>query len=366
MEFYIVQRGDTLSSIAKKTLGRAERWVDIARLNKQQNPSKIFVGETLRLPDRTQDANSINTQNVTYIRKNNQFPASVALARGYMFVIFEQLPNIGATKIIRKVAAIPKNYSLNAANLKGTLSPAEHVLNIAPRESQFLSASSKPFAAPSINGQPLILDVAKIKQAGGQIYTLESVVQDLKRFVGENPSTRNQVDKLIYAITRIEGEVLINGGTPPDAAKMPSAVHNAYIKSAEYYWREYTSGRISKQNLVDELANLENAYSKARIVGSVGRVLFVIGVVLTVVDLTKATNRSITQHSFKPIGAEVVRQTGGWGGALAGARIGFATGAMFGIETGPGAIVSGAVGAIIFGAIGYFSADWAADHISPN
>jgi hypothetical protein len=89
-------------------------------------------------------------------------------------------------------------------------------------------------------------------------------------------------------------------------------------------------------------------------------------VAITVVDLGLATRQSIQQSSFKPVTAEVIRQVGGWGGAAAGAKIGFLVGAACGIETGPGAIVTGAVGALVFGAAGYFGADWIADQISPN
>jgi len=363
LENYIVQRGDTLSEIAIKTLGNANRWLEIASLNKRPNPNLIFVGERLKIPDKS---NTDISSNSSVSNSAPQIPATVALARGFMFVVFEQLPSIGSKRIIRKVLAIPKDYSLKPANVNGTLSPAEHVLALNPNQSQFLSASKRPFAAPSIEGKPLLLDVAKIQKAGGQIYSVEAVVKDLKRFVAENPSARSQVEKLISTITQIEGEVLIEGGTPSGAAKVPSAVHNAYIKSGEHFWREYTSGRITRPQLVQELSNLEQAYSKARVVGKVGRVLTVVAVVFTVVDLTKASQQSIDQHSFKPIGAEVVRQVGGWGGAFAGGKIGFAMGAAFGIETGPGAIITGAIGAIIFGGLGYFSADWAADHISPN
>lgn len=107
----------------------------------------------------------------------------------------------------------------------------------------------------------------------------------------------------------------------------------------------------------NELKVLESAYSKAKIVGRVGRVLTVVGVVFTVKDVADATQRSVDKGSFKPLAAETVRQIGGWGGAVAGGKIGFLVGAAFGIETGPGAVVTGAIGAIIFGAIGYFAAD---------
>lgn len=62
----------------------------------------------------------------------------------------------------------------------------------------------------------------------------------------------------------------------------------------------------------------------------------------------------------------MIRRVGGWGSAVAGAKIGGIAGAAIGIETGPGAIITGAIGAIIFGTAGYFGADWIADQIDEN
>jgi hypothetical protein len=62
----------------------------------------------------------------------------------------------------------------------------------------------------------------------------------------------------------------------------------------------------------------------------------------------------------------VIRQVGGWGGTIAGAKISGVVGAAFGIETGPGAILTGAGGAIVFGVAGYFGADWVANKVSPK
>ena len=47
---YTVQRGDTLSGIAQKMLGDASRYMEIARLNRLTDPSRIQVGQTLALP----------------------------------------------------------------------------------------------------------------------------------------------------------------------------------------------------------------------------------------------------------------------------------------------------------------------------
>ncbi|CAN5388804.1 glycine zipper family protein [soil metagenome] len=283
-----------------------------------------------------------------------------------MFIVFEQLPEVGTGKIIRKVVAIPRDFSLRPANPFGVLTPAEHVLNVSPSQSQFLSASNRPFGAPSIQGNPLLLDVAKIKQAGGQIYEVTEVVRDLERFMAQNPSTRTIVQRLISTIQKVEGEVLIAGTTPAGSATAVSGTHTNYVRSAEDLWQSFTKNEITRPQLEQELLSLEKAYSKAKVVGRVGRVLMIVGVVITAVDLAQAGKKSIDQNSFKPIGAEVIRQVGGWGGAFAGAKIGAAGGALLGIETGPGAIVTGAIGALVFGAAGYFGADWVADQISPN
>jgi LysM repeat protein len=368
MKEYRVQRGDTLSHIAQRKLGRASRWRELAVLNQLANPNLIFVGQTLRLPEAVLPGAAQRSQGVsgTGADTGQQLPANIALARGFLFIIFEQLPDVGATKLIRKVAAIPRDFSLKPSNLAGTLSPAEHALNLNPSQSQFLSASNKPFGAPTMNGEPLLLDIAKIKEAGGVIYSPADIIRDLERFVAENPAARTQVAKLISAIKDLEGEVLIEKGAPAESVGRPSAAHSPYIRAAEKLWAQYRASSISKAQLEEGLANLEKAYSRARLVGRVGRVLTVVAVIITVVDVAEATERSIDQKSFKPIGAEAIRQVGGWGGAIAGGKIGFGIGALFGIETGPGAVVTGLIGAIVFGGAGYFGADWIADRISPN
>lgn len=363
---YIVQNGDTLSYIAKIKLGDANRWIEIANLNHLANFNLIFIGQKLRLPDLySRPLGGYRIPSAMHMM-DSKIPAHLALARGFLFVVFEQLPDIGTGKIIRKVAAIPRDFSLSPANPSGNLSLAEHAFNVDPKNSQFLSASNKAFGAPSINGQPVILDVSKIQKAGGQVYSVHEVVADLERFAKENPRAGKSIEKIISVVRDIEGEVLIKGGTPSSAGSHPSTAHKAYIRSAEDLWVEFSAHKLSKAQLEQELSSLERAYSKARILGKLGRVLTVVGVIVTVADLTYASQQSIQQRSFRPLGAETLRQSGGWGGVMAGARIGLATGALFGIETGPGAIVTGAIGAIVFGAAGYFSADWVADHISAN
>ena len=50
---YTVVSGDTLSKIAKKLLGNANRWPEIHELNKDvvKNPDLIHPGQVLKIPD---------------------------------------------------------------------------------------------------------------------------------------------------------------------------------------------------------------------------------------------------------------------------------------------------------------------------
>lgn len=50
--FHTVARGDTLSAIAKKTLGNANRFNEIFEANRPMlsHPDKIFPGQVLRIP----------------------------------------------------------------------------------------------------------------------------------------------------------------------------------------------------------------------------------------------------------------------------------------------------------------------------
>jgi nucleoid-associated protein YgaU len=50
--FYEVKKGDTLSAIAKKTMGNANRYPEIFEANKPMlsHPDKIYPGQSLRIP----------------------------------------------------------------------------------------------------------------------------------------------------------------------------------------------------------------------------------------------------------------------------------------------------------------------------
>ncbi|MGA0923385.1 MAG: peptidoglycan-binding protein LysM [Lutimaribacter sp.] len=50
--FHTVEKGDTLSAIAKKTLGNANRYPEIFEANRPMlsHPDKIYPGQVLRIP----------------------------------------------------------------------------------------------------------------------------------------------------------------------------------------------------------------------------------------------------------------------------------------------------------------------------
>ena len=204
------------------------------------------------------------------------------------------------------------------------------------------------------------------RASGTQIFTVEEVVADLRRYSAE---TGANVDTLIRTIEKVEEEVLLEGGVRGDAVKRISTTHTAYIETAEEIWNRFKVHK-DRPRMEAELKSLANAYDRAKIVGRVGRVLTVVGVVFTAVDLGVAGKNSYDRNSFRPLAAETVRQTGAWSGAVTGgifasALLGAKVGALFGIGTGPGAIITGAIGAIVFGAVGYWRGDVIAGWIDP-
>ena len=52
VEYYVIQSGDTLSSIAKKFLGNASAYPKIFEANREviKDPDKIYVGQKIRIP----------------------------------------------------------------------------------------------------------------------------------------------------------------------------------------------------------------------------------------------------------------------------------------------------------------------------
>lgn len=270
-------------------------------------------------------------------------------ARAYFFIVVEEVGKDGF--LTRKIYASPTSPYLAKMNLaplaqlreltpeKYGLAPkswgpattvAEHVMgnNMSP----YLSTSSIfPGGSPRFDGREIYIDVEKAKASGARLVSTQEIVQSLNDYKALNPHLAKRVDKISKYVADIDKEVLIHHERVPAKAIFNSrslAVTKGFVRA--------------------------------------GRVVQVVGVVLTAYDLEQATEKSFKAKSAKPISAEVIRQAGGWGGAVAGFKVGGVAGAALGIETGPGAIVTGLVGGIVFGAAGYFGADWVADHIDKN
>ena len=293
--------------------------------------------------------------------------SALILGRSFLFFVFEELPEVGQN-LVRKVAVIPQSGVLTPRAPNGTLRPAVHALGDTPNLSQFLSASNRPYG--SVTGgngaRAVLIDAAQIRAAGGKIITATELIDDLTALARQNPRMQARIARLIDTIRNFEGETLIRGATPRGGVRPLTPRHLAYLRAGEAIWEQVTSGAISRAEGARLLGELERSYGGARAIGRVGRGLMVIGVVLTVVDMGIATQQSIESGSVRPVAAETIRQVGGWGSGIAGAKIGLLAGAAVGIETGPGAIVTGAAGALIFGFAGYWGADWVADMIHEN
>lgn len=254
--------------------------------------------------------------------------------RAFFFVLADEI--LPSAKVIRKILefpaatqaqfiqAHPEIFGMAPPAPQATYSIGEHALG--NNQSKYLSASTKPKGAPTINGRRLYIDLQKAQAAGAKLHSTESICADLDRLAANDPTLKPRVDKLKNVIRTVEGEVLIEGAVPASAVKS----------------------------------------SKAMMMTRGFRAVQVVGMAFTVYDVSKATAKSIDRKSIKPITAEGIRQVGGWAAAVAGAKVGFGAGALAGIETGPGAILFGVGGAFVFGTAGYLGSDWLADFVDEN
>lgn len=240
------------------------------------------------------------------------------------------LANMGLSPLGQLSELYPERYGMSPKGWGLSTSVAEHVMgnNFSP----YVSTSSIfPQGSPRFDGRSVFIDIAKAKAAGARLVSTNEILTSLQQYKAANPHLTKRIDKFAEYVKSIDHEVLVHGQKVP-----ASAVFN------------------------------DSSMAVARFMGTAGRAVQVVGVVLTAYDLSVAADQSFKAKSVKPISAEVVRQAGGWGGAAAGFKVGGIAGAALGIETGPGAVVTGLVGGIIFGAAGYFGADSVADHIYKN
>ncbi|HGD3503300.1 TPA: glycine zipper family protein [Klebsiella pneumoniae] len=224
----------------------------------------------------------------------------------------------------------PERYGLIPKNFSASYSVAEHVMG--DNASSYISTSSAfPEGSPRFEGKTIIVDIEKAVMSGDKLISTEEILKSLDDYKSQNPHLAKRIDKISKYVKDIDKEVLLHGEKIPASAVFTPET----LKYTKFFTRA-------------------------------ARVVQVTGIVFTAYDLEQASEKSLKNGSVKPITAEVIRQAGGWGMAVAGAKIGTVAGAAVGIETGPGVVLTGLIGGVIFGTAGYFGADWVADHIDEN
>ncbi len=240
------------------------------------------------------------------------------------------LANMDLAPLVKLSQVEPERHGLMPKKWGGAPSIAEHVMG--DHMSSYVSSSSIfPQGSPRFEGRSVYIDIKKAKASGARLVSTEEILASLRDYKAKNPHLAKRVDQIAKYVSDLDKEVLVHSERVP-----PKAIFNP------------------------------GSLKVAQIASGAGRVVQVLGIVLTAYDLEQASEKSFRAKSVKPISAEVIRQAGGWGGAVVGFKIGGAGGVMLGIETGPGAILTGLAGGIIGGAAGYFGFDWIADHIDKN
>ncbi|MFH2059233.1 MAG: SpvB/TcaC N-terminal domain-containing protein [Pseudomonadota bacterium] len=190
--------------------------------------------------------------------------------------------------------------------------------------SRWLSASVRRGGASGFHGTPYWISIDRAIAGGAEFVSHPELIQQMEQ-LGHQPRFGPRSQMWLRAQAG-EGEVLFSNRIPAGAIETRSM---RYLKGF-------------------------------------GRGATAVAVVITVYDMGNAGIESYETGSAAPIGAETIRQVGGWGGGWLGFKAGFAIGAVAGVETGPGLIVTGLVGGVVLGTAGYFGADWIADYIHEN
>lgn len=238
--------------------------------------------------------------------------------------------NLGEPGDLREV--YPEKYGLWGKGPGSDASIAEHVMGYDKITSYASASADYPGGAPRFVGKTVYVDIAQAKRSGAKLISTQEIKQALDDYAKQYPHLQKRIARIRSYSEGLDKEFLIR----PDPSVPPSGVFN-------------------QRGLAISLGLVKYA-----------RVVQVVGIVFTGYDLAVATDQSFKAKSVRPIEKEVVKQMGGWGGAIAGAKIGAATGALVGIETGPGAVITGLVGGIVFGAIGYFGGRAVAEEIPDN
>ncbi|GFZ97871.1 glycine zipper family protein [Dyella caseinilytica] len=235
--------------------------------------------------------------------------------------------NLGELGNLREV--YPEKYGLWAKGTDSSARVAEHVMGMEKVTSYVSTSGDYPAGAARFDGKTVYIDIAKAKRSGARLITGAEIRAALDEYANQNPHLKKRIERIRGYSEALDKEILLQ----PRPSVPPSGV-------------------FTQKGLAISLGFVKYA-----------RVVQVFSIAFTAYDLSVATDQSFKAKSVHPIEKEVVRQMGGWGGAIAGARIGATAGALVGVETGPGAVITGLIGGIIFGAIGYWGGSFAAAQI---
>lgn len=151
------------------------------------------------------------------------------------------------------------------------------------KPSPFSSASTRTFGATRFSGKPFWIDAALAEKAGATIHETSEIIDDLDRILRKTKDAASaRKVSLIKDLVAADAEVLVRGNVPAAAVKGPMVMAGTRV--------------LQGVQVVDFTISAYNLYGAGR--------------------------TSVQTHSVKPIGAEVVRQVGGWGAAWAGMKLG--------------------------------------------
>lgn len=143
---YIVQRGDTLSSIAREYAGVS--WLDIAQANNIVNPNIIYVGQVLRIPDGVTTAPSNPDPTATSASTNN--PSTYTVKAG------DNLYRIS----LRFSTSVEAIVTLNGISDRGViyigqvLKIPDGAVEVAPTPTQVAAAPATATPVPAATATP--------------------------------------------------------------------------------------------------------------------------------------------------------------------------------------------------------------------
>ncbi|HZZ12566.1 MAG TPA: glycine zipper family protein [Paraburkholderia sp.] len=235
--------------------------------------------------------------------------------------------NLGGLGNLREV--YPEKYGLWGKGPESNATVAQHVMGHEKLTGFASTSSDFPGGATRFDGKTVYIDIAKAKRSGARLVTGLQIRTALDEYTEQNPHLKKRIATIRDYSEALDKEILIrpNPSVPP-------------------------SGIFTPKGLGATLGFVKYA-----------RVVQVFSIAFTAYDLSVATEQSFRAKSVRPFEKEAIRQMGGWGGAIAGARMGAVAGALVGVETGPGTVITGLIGGIIFGAIGYLGGSFASAQI---